>query len=61
MEFLDHNINLLDGLLWLTGGLLERLKTTYSIMVWKFEADNVPPDTVFPRRNYSPANFYVNE
>ena len=22
---------------------------------------NVPPDTVFPRRNYSAANFYVNK
>eukprot|EP00957_Ditylum_brightwellii_P003691 279784-Ditylum_brightwellii.AAC.1 len=52
MEFVDHDINLWDGLLWLTGGLLERHKTTYSLMVWKFEAYSIPyivPEIMLPQ------------
>eukprot|EP00957_Ditylum_brightwellii_P164016 12487947-Ditylum_brightwellii.AAC.1 len=52
MEFVDHDINLWDGLLWLTGGLLKRLKTTYSLMVWTFEADGtsyIAPEIMLPQ------------
>eukprot|EP00957_Ditylum_brightwellii_P164017 12487948-Ditylum_brightwellii.AAC.1 len=52
MEFVDYDINLWDGLFWLTGELLERLKTTYILMIWKFEADGTPyitPEIMLPQ------------
>eukprot|EP00957_Ditylum_brightwellii_P189308 14409275-Ditylum_brightwellii.AAC.1 len=42
MSFVDHDVNLWDELLWITGGLLECLKTTYSLMVWDFEESGKP-------------------
>eukprot|EP00957_Ditylum_brightwellii_P169436 12895835-Ditylum_brightwellii.AAC.1 len=36
MSYVDHDVNLWDELLWITGGLLEKLKTPYSLMVWDF-------------------------
>eukprot|EP00957_Ditylum_brightwellii_P051647 3916540-Ditylum_brightwellii.AAC.1 len=41
-SFIDHDVNLWDELLWITGGLLERLKTTYSLMVWDFKESGKP-------------------
>eukprot|EP00957_Ditylum_brightwellii_P023809 1796743-Ditylum_brightwellii.AAC.1 len=37
MSYVNHDVNLWDELLWITGGLLEKLMTTYSLMVWDFE------------------------
>eukprot|EP00957_Ditylum_brightwellii_P173014 13172033-Ditylum_brightwellii.AAC.1 len=42
MSFVDHDVNLWDELLWITGGLLEKLKTTYSLMVQDFEESGKP-------------------
>eukprot|EP00957_Ditylum_brightwellii_P206477 15348625-Ditylum_brightwellii.AAC.1 len=42
MSYVDHDVNLWDELLWITGGLLDRLKTTYSLMVWDFELSGKP-------------------
>eukprot|EP00957_Ditylum_brightwellii_P166608 12682800-Ditylum_brightwellii.AAC.1 len=42
MSSVDHDVNLWDELLWITGGLLERLKTTYSLIVWDFEESGKP-------------------
>eukprot|EP00957_Ditylum_brightwellii_P100526 7663213-Ditylum_brightwellii.AAC.1 len=38
MSYVDHDLNLWDELLWITRGLLEKLKTTYSLMVRDFES-----------------------
>eukprot|EP00957_Ditylum_brightwellii_P083909 6376802-Ditylum_brightwellii.AAC.1 len=42
MPYVNHNVNLWDELLWITRGLLEKLKTTYSLMVWDFESSGRP-------------------
>eukprot|EP00957_Ditylum_brightwellii_P057201 4334467-Ditylum_brightwellii.AAC.1 len=42
MSYINHDVNLWDELLWITGGLLEKLKTTYSLMVWDFEPSGRP-------------------
>eukprot|EP00957_Ditylum_brightwellii_P050748 3847930-Ditylum_brightwellii.AAC.1 len=42
MSYADHDVNLWDELLWITGGLLEQLKTIYNLMVWDFEPSGKP-------------------
>eukprot|EP00957_Ditylum_brightwellii_P068277 5184055-Ditylum_brightwellii.AAC.1 len=42
MNYVDHDVNLWDELLYITGGLLEQLKTNYSLMVWNFEETGKP-------------------
>eukprot|EP00957_Ditylum_brightwellii_P007984 604588-Ditylum_brightwellii.AAC.1 len=42
MSYVDHDVNLWNELLWITGRLLEQLKTTYSLIVWNFELSGKP-------------------
>eukprot|EP00957_Ditylum_brightwellii_P163988 12485825-Ditylum_brightwellii.AAC.1 len=42
MNYIDHDVNLWDELLYITGGLLEHLKTNYNLMVWNFEEKGKP-------------------
>eukprot|EP00957_Ditylum_brightwellii_P019238 1450296-Ditylum_brightwellii.AAC.1 len=55
MSIVTHNLSLWDHYIWITGGLIEQLKTEYSLMVWTFESTgapqltlehNLPPNTV---------------
>eukprot|EP00957_Ditylum_brightwellii_P014083 1062309-Ditylum_brightwellii.AAC.1 len=41
MQYVDKDINLWDNLLWLTGGLLEILKTMHSFMGWQFTMEGI--------------------
>eukprot|EP00957_Ditylum_brightwellii_P078241 5949071-Ditylum_brightwellii.AAC.1 len=41
MQYADKDVNLWDNLLWLTGGLLEQLKSTYGLMVWQFTTEGM--------------------
>eukprot|EP00957_Ditylum_brightwellii_P160111 12188082-Ditylum_brightwellii.AAC.1 len=52
MENVQHEVKLWGRLLWLTGGLLEFLKSSYFLVIWKFTAEgkpdislNLPPNT----------------
>eukprot|EP00957_Ditylum_brightwellii_P171613 13065607-Ditylum_brightwellii.AAC.1 len=42
MTYVDHAVKLWDDLLYITGELLERLKTNYSLIVWNFEETGKP-------------------
>ena len=45
MNYVTHDVSLWDRYIWTTGGLIERLKTKYSLMVWKFESTGAPKIT----------------
>eukprot|EP00957_Ditylum_brightwellii_P003406 258107-Ditylum_brightwellii.AAC.1 len=42
MNICQHDITLWDELLWVNGGLLETLKTSYSLMIWNFDGNDQP-------------------
>eukprot|EP00957_Ditylum_brightwellii_P182123 13876239-Ditylum_brightwellii.AAC.1 len=42
MMYVTHDVSLWDRYIWITGDLVECLKTKYSIMVWKFENTGAP-------------------
>eukprot|EP00957_Ditylum_brightwellii_P093074 7086746-Ditylum_brightwellii.AAC.1 len=42
MSIVTHNLLLWDRYIWITGGLVEWLKTEYSLMVWTFESTGAP-------------------
>eukprot|EP00957_Ditylum_brightwellii_P107630 8211469-Ditylum_brightwellii.AAC.1 len=42
MMYATHDVSLWDRYVWITGGLVERLKTKYRLMVWKFENTGAP-------------------
>eukprot|EP00957_Ditylum_brightwellii_P032643 2474403-Ditylum_brightwellii.AAC.1 len=53
MENVQHDAELWRRLLWVTGGLLEFLKSSYFLVIWKFTAKgkpdislNLPPNKV---------------
>eukprot|EP00957_Ditylum_brightwellii_P116304 8871447-Ditylum_brightwellii.AAC.1 len=55
MEIVTHDLSLWDRYIWITGGLLEQLKTEYCLMVWSFlttgapyltEEHRLPPNSV---------------
>eukprot|EP00957_Ditylum_brightwellii_P099558 7583996-Ditylum_brightwellii.AAC.1 len=53
MENVQHNAELWERLLWVTGGLLEFLKSSYFLVIWKFTTKgkpdislNLPPNKV---------------
>eukprot|EP00957_Ditylum_brightwellii_P032507 2463271-Ditylum_brightwellii.AAC.1 len=45
MSYVTHDILLWDRYIWITGGLVEQLKTKYSLMVWKFQTTGAPTIT----------------
>eukprot|EP00957_Ditylum_brightwellii_P158862 12091868-Ditylum_brightwellii.AAC.1 len=55
MNICQQDIKLWDELLWVNGGLLGTLKTSYSLMIWNFDGngrptiqteESLPPNTV---------------
>eukprot|EP00957_Ditylum_brightwellii_P164140 12497881-Ditylum_brightwellii.AAC.1 len=51
MTYVTHDVSLWDRYIWITGGLVERLKKKYSLMVWKFQTTRAPtitPGTELP-------------
>ena len=48
MQYTTHDVTLWDRYIWITGGLIERLKTQYSLMVWNFSSTGAP--TITPER-----------
>eukprot|EP00957_Ditylum_brightwellii_P200325 15272472-Ditylum_brightwellii.AAC.1 len=42
MDYITHDVSLWDRYTWITGGLIERLKTKYSLMIWKSENTGAP-------------------
>eukprot|EP00957_Ditylum_brightwellii_P204275 15338470-Ditylum_brightwellii.AAC.2 len=42
MSIVTHDLSLWDQYIWITSGLIERLKIEYSLMVWSFESTGAP-------------------
>eukprot|EP00957_Ditylum_brightwellii_P088417 6734145-Ditylum_brightwellii.AAC.1 len=42
MQYVNDDVYLWDNLLWLTSGLLEQSKTTYSLILWQFTMEEMP-------------------
>eukprot|EP00957_Ditylum_brightwellii_P205840 15345674-Ditylum_brightwellii.AAC.1 len=42
MAYVTRGVSLWDRYIWIIGGLVEGLKTKYSLMVWKFETTQAP-------------------
>eukprot|EP00957_Ditylum_brightwellii_P110473 8425154-Ditylum_brightwellii.AAC.1 len=42
MSIVTQNLSLWDHYIWITGGLIEWLKTEYSLMVWTFKSTGAP-------------------
>eukprot|EP00957_Ditylum_brightwellii_P163028 12414213-Ditylum_brightwellii.AAC.1 len=42
ITYVTHDVSLWDRYIWINGGLVEHLKTKYSLMVWKFENTRAP-------------------
>ena len=42
MPIVTQDLSLWEHCIWITGGLIEQLKTEYSLMVWTFESTGAP-------------------
>eukprot|EP00957_Ditylum_brightwellii_P128466 9798435-Ditylum_brightwellii.AAC.1 len=53
MSIVIHDSSLWDRYIWIAGGLIERLKTEYSLMLWSFETTGAP---LLTQENSLPTN-----
>eukprot|EP00957_Ditylum_brightwellii_P038279 2894561-Ditylum_brightwellii.AAC.1 len=57
MEIVIHDLLLWDHHIWITGGLIERFKTDYSLMVWTLKSTGAPQLT--PEHNLPPNTMVI--